>query len=140
MLYSKTKNWIIVGIITTLLLGFILGVVADRTLSIKRYKHRLAYKGRAAKALTEERLLNRLSRKLDLTRVQIQAIGGILRVQSIKIKQLREEQKSKMKLIMQETQEKIKTHLTPEQQEKYDKLVKSHRKRWKKISGRSRWQ
>lgn len=129
MPYSKTKRWIIIGIITTLLLGFVLGVTADRALSLKR----LAYRGHVARALAEERLLNRLSRKLDLSRPQIQAIGGILRLQSTKIKQLREENRNKMQLIMKETREKIMPHLLPEQQEKYDRLVAMHRKRWERI-------
>lgn len=137
MPYTKTKRWIIVGIITTLLLGFILGVIADRTLSLKQYSHWLAYRGKTARAMAEERLLKRLSRKLDLTQPQIQAIGGILRIQSIKIKQTREEFKNKIELTMKETQERIKTHLLPYQQQKFDKLIALHRKKWKRISHRA---
>lgn len=133
MVYSKTKNWIIIGIIATLALGFILGVVADRALEMKRIK----YRGKAAKVLAEERLLKRLSRKLDLSMPQIQSIGGILRLQSIKIKELRENQRNKMNLIMKETQEKIKPHLLPDQQRKYDKLIASHQRKWKRIYSRN---
>lgn len=138
MPYSKTKIWIIVGITTTLFLGFILGVTTDRALSLKRRKNWLAYKGKTAKVLVEERLLKRLSRKLELTRPQVQAIRDILRSQSIKIKQLREGAKDKMNLIRKETHEKIKLHLLPNQQQKYDKLIALHRKRWKRISHRLR--
>lgn len=133
------KKWMITGIITTLLLGFVLGVLADRALSLKQYKNWLASKDHSAKIITQEKILNRLSRKLNLTRAQIQAIGGILRIQSIKIKQLRKESKQRMKLIMKESREKIKKHLTPAQQQKYDKLIATHRNRWKKMCPKSLW-
>lgn len=119
MLGSRT--WIIIGIIITLILGFTLGVLVDRTTF---HKH----KDWTRKDILEERLLARLSRKLDLTRPQIQAIGGILRIQAMKI----EEALEKIKV---ETTEKIKPHLTPEQQERYAKLVESHKKRWEKACG-----
>lgn len=124
MLGSKT--WIISGIIITLVLGFTLGILVDRTIF---HKH----KDWAAKEILEERLLARLSRKLDLSRPQIQAIGGILRIQAMKIKEIRDAFQNRLKEIKEETQEKIKPHLTPEQQERYAKLVESHRKRFERI-------
>lgn len=121
----NSKAWIIIGIIITLILGFMLGVMVDHKIGFRhRYWH--------TKEITQERLLARLSRKLDLTRPQIQAIGGIFRMQAIKLKNARDEFRSNIKTIMRETQEKIMPHLTPEQQEKYIKLVESHKKRWER--------
>lgn len=124
MLNSKT--WIITGITLTLVLGCILGMVLDRSIKVR-------HRDWATKGLMQEALLSRLSRKLDLTRPQIQAIGGILRMQAIKLKIARDGFRSQLKVIKEETMEKIKPHLTKDQLEKYKKLVESHRKRWGKI-------
>lgn len=124
MLNSKT--WIIIGIIITLALGVILGMAMDQSI---RFKHRRW----AKEEITQEYLLARLSRKLDLTITQVQAIGGILRMQAVKLKTARDDFRGKMKTIREETLEMIKLHLTTQQQEKYAKLVQSHRKRWQRI-------
>lgn len=118
-----SKAWIIIGIIITLLLGFALGVLVD-------YHPHKEWK---TKDILEEHLLARLSRKLDLTRPQIQAIGGILRMQAVKITEARDKFQDSLNAIKKETQEKIKPHLTPEQQERYAKLVLSHKKRWERV-------
>lgn len=128
MLTSKT--WITIGIIISLALGIILGIVADRSIG-RRYHH--AYKGWGAKKIVDEHLLARLSRKLDLTRPQLQAIGGILRMQAVKINEAKQGFRDKIIAIKKESKEKIQPHLTPEQQERYDKLIAVHRKRWKKL-------
>lgn len=124
MLNSKT--WIIISIVITLVLGFTLGLVMDRATYTP---HRVWL----AKEISQERLLARLSRKLDLSRPQIQAIGGILRLQAIKIKDAKDEFRMKLKEIREETLEKIKPHLTPEQQEKNAKLVSAHKRRWERL-------
>lgn len=124
MLNSKT--WIVIGIIITLVLGFTLGILVDHAIRFK-------YREWTKKEIAQEYLLARLSRKLDLTRPQIQAIGGILRMQAIKLKDARDEFRNRLKEIRNETTEKIKPHLTPDQREKYGKLVEAHRKRWERI-------
>lgn len=122
----SSKIWIIAGIIITLALGLTLGILVDRT---SYHPH----KDWGTKGIYEERLLARLSRKLNLTRPQIQAIGGILRIQAMKIKDTKDEFQNRFREIKEETTEKIKPHLTPEQQERYDKLVESHKKRWGRV-------
>lgn len=124
MLNSKT--WIIISIIITLLLGFTLGLVVNRATYIPHMR-------RQTKEISQERLMARLSRKMDLSRPQIQAIGGILRLQAVKIKKAKDEFRMKLKEIGEETVEKIKPHLTPEQQEKYAKLVSAHKRRWERL-------
>lgn len=127
---SNIRLWIIIGIIVSLLAGFMIGVIIDRAVILK---HRHMHKGFFAQEIFQEKLLARLSRKLDLTRPQIQAIGGILRLQALKIKETREIFRANLKGIKEETQEKIMLHLTPEQQERYKKLVLTHKKRWEKL-------
>lgn len=126
----NSKIWIISGIIITLILGIILGTILDYKII---FCHRFKHKGWESQEIAQERLLARLSRKLDLTRPQIQAIGGILRVQAVKIKEAKDEFRIKLNAIREETLEKIKPHLTPNQQERYEKLVGLHRKRWEKL-------
>lgn len=132
MFTSKTKIWIISGIVLSLILGFSLGIIVVRTNSMMCYRSWMKHRGKEAKTLANERILNRLSRKLDLTQPQIQAIGGILRVKATKLKQIQDESYKKKKMIMEEAHEQIKQHLDPEQQRKYNKLIISHRKRWEK--------
>lgn len=127
---SNFKLWIILGIILTFTAGFMLGMTLDRSLMRKRMR---AHKEMMQKGVMHEQLLARLSRKLDLTRPQIQAVGGILRLQAVKINEISGDFRNKMKAIKEETLEKILPHLTPLQQEKYQKLVESHRQRWEKI-------
>lgn len=128
----NSKIWIIIGIIITLVLGFTLGILVDHTI----YPPHRFWSG---KEITQEYILARLSRKMDLSRPQIQAIGGILRMQAIKIKGAKDEFRRKLKEIKEETEEKIRPHLTPEQQEKYDKLAKAHKKRWGRLCGREKY-
>lgn len=136
MLSSKT--WLILGIIITLLLGFTLGLLTDRTLSFSKYGHKYwemrSQNDEKAKSLMEEKLLNRFTRKLDLSQPQIQAIGGILRNQSQQIQETRKHYRKKMKLIIRESHESIRPHLTPEQLEKFDKMMAAHKKRFGKHS------
>lgn len=133
-----SKKVIVVGIVTTLILGFILGVIADRALSFgkhgPKYWKWMEKKDSTAKELMEEKLLQRLSRKLDLNQAQVQSIGGILRILSQQTIEENERHHKKMQLTMKETNEKIKPHLSAEQQKKFDKMIEAHRNRWRKFS------
>lgn len=129
-----SKIFIIAGILITLSLGFILGTITERSCGLK---HRRGHKDRATQEILQEKLLARLSRKLDLSQSQIQSIGGILRVQAIKINNVRNQTHGKLKEIKTETIEKISVHLTPEQKEEYQKLVEAHKQRWEKLSAQN---
>ena len=83
--------------------------------------------------IIQEHLLARLSRKLDLQRSQIQAIGGTLRIQAGEIKNAKHDFHAKLIHIKEKTQQDINKHLDPQQQEKFAKLIASHQKRWKKL-------
>jgi Spy/CpxP family protein refolding chaperone len=128
---QNSKIFIIIGIIITLSLGFILGTITERSMGMHhKHKHRAWGK----QEILEEKLLARLSRKLNLSQTQIQAVGGILRVQAVKINEIRNQTHAKLKTIKADTDEQIKTHLTPEQQAEYQKLVEAHKQRWEKFS------
>jgi hypothetical protein len=121
-------------IIATLLLGFILGIIAVRTTNLM---HRHKHGDWATQEILQEKLLARLSRKLSLSQSQIQSIGGILRAQAIKINDVRNQTHMQLKEIKAQTFEQIKTHLSLKQQEEYQKLVEAHKERWKKISSQN---
>ena len=137
-----SKKMIIIGIGATLILGFIIGVIADRSLSFGHYGPKYwklrEKKDDKARELMQEKLMERMVRKLDLSQPQIQAIGGIMRQQTQQLNDARQYYWKKMKLVKKETIEKIRPHLLPEQQEKFDKIVQTHRKRWQKMAGKCR--
>jgi len=127
---KSLKVWIIAGILVTLALGFALGALSSRIYF--RYWH--SHKN-WSQEVVQEKLLARLSRKLDLNQTQIQAIGGILRSEAIKIRDARNLFRSNMQALNSEAVGKIREHLTPEQQAQYDKIVEAHRERWERLHG-----
>ncbi len=77
---QNSKILITIGIIVTLFLGFVLGTITERSMGM-HYRHK--HMDKEKQKILNEKLLARLSRKLDLSQTQIQSVGGILRVQGI---------------------------------------------------------
>jgi Spy/CpxP family protein refolding chaperone len=67
-------------------------------------------------------MVERFSKKLDLTPDQQRAIAAILEENRQKIKALRAEIRPKFEEIRQSTREEIRQHLAPEQQVKFDAM------------------
>jgi len=134
MPYSKVKIWIIIGIAATLILGFIIGSLTARIISQQHYKRWITHKRQVIEKIAKKGLLAKLSSELNLTRPQIQAIGGILRIQSIKITQLHKKYKYKLNFIIEQSQKNVRSHLLPKQQVKFDQFILKHRRTWQRIS------
>ncbi len=126
----SSRIWLTITIILTLLLGLVLGTLGNRLIMLDHW-----YSGQqwTAQDIIQEHLLARLSRKLDLRKSQIQAIGGILRLQAVEIKNAKHNFQVKLMHIKEKTQNDIEKHLYPKQREKFTRLITSHQKRWKKI-------
>ena len=95
-----SKTWIISAIIITLILGTLLGIITERIIEFRKMQD---VKQWMAKDILDKDLLARLSQQLDLTQTQVQAIGGILRVQAQEIKQVRHNYKVKLTHIKEDT-------------------------------------
>lgn len=125
---KNIKLWIIFGIIITFVFGFTAGVFTHRLIRHSYWKHHK----NASEEIVGEKLLSRISRHLNLSQAQLQAIGGILRAEANDIKITVDSYHQKLGAIKNEANEKIKQNLTPEQREKFDKLIETHKKRWKR--------
>ena len=127
----KIKFLIISGIIITLALGFALGIIAERDFF---HNYSYLYTKWTRKEIPQEQLLSILVEKLELTTPQIQTIGGILRMQGFKIKELQNDFQGKLTKIKQETMDKINIYLSEDQKEKYKETIETHKSSLKNIN------
>lgn len=83
-----------------------------------------------------ERIVSKLTSKLDLTPEQREAVSGILAEGRTKVDVVMGDVRPQINEIREETSSRIKVLLTPEQQEKFEKLNEKMKKRWKKRRSR----
>jgi Spy/CpxP family protein refolding chaperone len=81
----------------------------------------------------EERLVNRLDRKLDLNAGQKEQVRAIVHETQEDIRQVRRQFRPQMEAAIEKAQTKIGVLLTPEQRKKFEQIIaerkgKSHRK------------
>jgi len=81
----------------------------------------------------EERLVNRLDRKLDLDAGQKEQVRAIVHETQEEVRQVRRQFRPQMEATLEKAQTKIGALLTPEQRKKYEQMIaerkaKSHRK------------
>jgi len=81
----------------------------------------------------EERLVNRLDRKLDLDARQREQVRAIVRETQQEVRQVRRQFRPQMDAAIGKAQVKISALLTPEQRKKYEQMIaerkeKSHRR------------
>jgi Spy/CpxP family protein refolding chaperone len=77
----------------------------------------------------EERLLERLDRKLDLDARQKEQVRAILRETMAEVRQVRRQFRPQMEAAIGKGQVKISTLLTPEQRKKYEQMIAERKER-----------
>ena len=105
-------NQIAAGLIIGLLLGTLLGA------SPLRWKIRSLWDHRTP----QERILGRISSRLDLSSEQKTKVAAILEAKRVKIDALFAEGRSKFQAVRMETRAEIRNILTPEQIKKFEVL------------------
>lgn len=86
------------------------------------------------------RMLERFSRKLDLTAEQKEKVGAVLESSRQRMEALWKEGRPKFDAIRESTNTEIRALLGPEQREKFDKLnARMEARRQKRGAGRGRW-
>ena len=115
-------------------LGLVCGATAERWILLGPWRvEEFRFKGPPFRGSRfggppPERLLNRFTRHLDLTREQEQEIRRFLEESRESTWKVQEKVREEMQGIKQTTQSKILGILTPEQQEKYEKAIEKYEK------------
>ena len=116
-----------------ILVVFLLGTLCGSLGTHLFYKCRMDLISGSRGENREERLVNRLDRKLDLDAGQKEQVRAIVHETQEDIRQVRRQFRPQMEAAIEKAQTKIGVLLTPEQRKKYEKMIaerkgKSHRK------------
>lgn len=116
-------------ILTVFVLGILCGVLGTHLFYNCRMDSILCARGQSR----EERLVNRLDRRLDLDAGQMEKVRGIVRETQEEIKVIRRQIRPQMDAAIDKSKMKISAILTPEQRKKYEQMIaerkeKSHRR------------
>jgi Spy/CpxP family protein refolding chaperone len=106
------------------ILGTVCGVIGSRWMGIYNLRPFWADNMRKGGPPRHERILDMMTRRLDLTEEQRETIGVILRDSRNEIDEVRKKVHEDMMLKERAVREKIRAVLTVEQLEKYDKTMR----------------
>ena len=119
-----TKLKIGVAIFLVLCLGVLAGSLGTQFYFKGKISHFMKRDHRSR----EEFLLKRLTKELELTKVQQEAVGGILRETHNKIRQIDRKFRPQIRKILDEEFQVIRETLNDAQKPKFDKFIKNFRK------------
>ncbi len=105
------------------ILGTVCGVIGSRWMGISNLRPFWADNMRKGGPPRHERILDMMTRRLDLTAEQRETIGAILRDSRSEIDEVRKKVHEDMMLRERAVREKIRAVITSEQLEKYDKTI-----------------
>jgi len=106
-----------------ILVVFVLGILCGTLGTHLFYKCRMDSIISARGANREERLVERLDRKLDLDARQKEQVRAIVRETREEVRQVRRQFRPQMEAAIGKGQEKISALLTPEQRKKYGQMI-----------------
>ncbi len=116
-------------VVIALLIGVIVGMGVNR-FEAQEFYPRTKHSGKM-----KERMIERLSSKLDLSAEQKTKVMAIFEAQKPKMMALEKEMHPKFEALRTETDQEIKKVLTPEQQKKFDQVKAKMEARWKNRHG-----
>jgi hypothetical protein len=114
------------GILVVFVCGLLVGTVATGAY----HKYERQYRWEQGLAGMKPRVMNHLTRELDLSEDQRLAVDAIVSQAEAELLQLRVAQQPRVDEVLTRTTEALKGKLTPEQQTKLDEQYKNLKKRW----------
>lgn len=123
---SSARTIAVVTVIATLIVGFLIGVVADR---VWLYRHGPRF-GSRAQRFTTERIVKRLDGELHFTEQQRTQVTQIVQARQKRIAAIQSGVRPQIRAEIDQTNAEIEKILTPEQRTKFDQLkMRIHRPR-----------
>jgi len=123
---SSARTIAVVTVIATLIVGFLIGVVADR---VWLYRHGPRF-GSRAQRFTPERIVKRLDHELDFTDQQRAQVTQIIQARQQRIAVIQSVARPKIRQEIDQTNAEIEKILTPEQRAKFEKIkMRVHQRR-----------
>ena len=120
------KKW---KAIVSIIIVFLLGVLAGALVTYKVYQHRLEGIMKGEPKTMSEFIVRRLDRELDLDAKQLEQLRAIVEETHAEMKRVRRQFRPQIEEILARSQEKIRVLLRPDQREKYEKIITERKKK-----------
>jgi uncharacterized protein YneF (UPF0154 family) len=120
------KKW---KAIVSIIIVFVLGVLAGALLTHKIYQHRVEGIMKGEPRTTREFIVQRLDRELHLDANQLEQVLAIVKETHTEMKKVRTQFRPQIEEILARSQEKIRALLRPDQREKYEKIIAERKKK-----------
>jgi len=120
------KKW---KAIVSIIIVFLLGVLAGALVTYKVYQHRLEGIMKGEPKTMSEFIVRRLDRELDLDAKQLEQLRAIVEETHAEMKRVRRQFRPQIEEILARSQEKIRILLRPDQREKYEKIITERKKK-----------
>jgi Spy/CpxP family protein refolding chaperone len=120
---NKTKA------IFAILLVFILGAVCGALVTHIVYRQRMDAINSGGPGVREEHLVERLTRRLDLDKVQIEQVRAIIHETHSAIREMHRKNQPQVETLIAESQRRISSLLKPEQKSEFDRLIAERKAR-----------
>jgi uncharacterized protein YneF (UPF0154 family) len=120
------KKW---KAIVSIIIVFVLGVLAGALLTHKIYQHRVEGIMKGEPRTTREFIVQRLDRELHLDASQLEQVRAIVKETHTEMKKVRTQFRPQIEEILARSQEKIRALLRPDQREKYEKIIAERKKK-----------
>jgi uncharacterized protein YneF (UPF0154 family) len=120
------KKW---KAIVSIIIVFVLGVLAGALLTHKIYQHRVEGIMKGEPRTTREFIVQRLDRELHLDANQLEQVRAIVKETHTEMKKVRTQFRPQIEEILARSQEKIRALLRPDQREKYEKIIAERKKK-----------
>lgn len=120
------KKW---KIIASIIIVFLLGVLAGALVTHKSYQHRVEGIMKGESKTMREVIVRRLNRELHLDANQSEQLHSIVEETHAEIKKVRRQFRPQIEEVLARSQEKIRAILQPDQLEKYEQIIAERKKR-----------
>ncbi|MFA6054774.1 MAG: hypothetical protein WC769_05300 [Thermodesulfovibrionales bacterium] len=120
------KKW---KTIVSIILVFLLGLLAGALITHEIYKHRIENIIRGDPKAMRELIVQRLNHKLHLDTAQLEQLRVIVNETHAEIKNVRKQIRPQIEEILESSQNRVRAILRPDQLEKYEKIIAERKKR-----------
>lgn len=113
----------------SIIIVFVLGLLAGALLAHKIYQHRVEGIMKGEPRTMRELIVRRLDRELHLDASQLERLRTVVEETHAEIRKVRRQCRPQIEEILSRSQEKVRELLRPDQLQKYEKIIEERKKK-----------